>query len=241
MSKSAPDLTNTSTQKTTLDPNSQRFLDAFREKSLGNFEQSGGIPPGLEGFAARSNQLSGNPLDFAMQTGLTGINQFLNPELENVIGGVRGDFDRQREFASTRAGQIAESENAFGGSRSAILEAQGLSDVNRAETSTISGLRSQAFNNARGALFSERNRLGGLGQSGLNNQFRLGQFMNQRQQQALQGLVPGLGVGGSTVQTTNVTPQSRSPFAGALGGATAGSALGPLGAVGGGILGGLFG
>ena len=241
MSKGAADVTNTSTQQTTLDPNSQRFLDAFRSNALGNFNQSGQLPPGLENFSARSNMLSGSPLDFASQTGLTGINQFLNPELENVIGGVRGDFDRQREFASTRAGQIAESENAFGGSRSAILEAQGLNDVNRAETSTIAGLRSQAFSNARGALFSERGRLGQLGLAGLNNQFGLGQFMNLRQQQSLQGLVPGLGVGGSTVETTNVQPMERSRLGGALGGAAIGLASGgPVGAVLGG-LGGLFG
>lgn len=241
MSKGAADLTNTSTQKTTLDQNSQQFLDAFRSNALGNFQQSGQLPPGLEGFSARSNQLSGNPLDFAMQTGLTGINQFLNPELENVIGGVRGDFDIQRENAINRAGAEAEGANAFGGSRSGILQAQALGDVNRAETSTLSNLRSNAFANARGALFSERSRLGGLGQTGLNNQFRLGQFMNQRQQQALAGLVPGLGVGGSTVETQNVTPQSRSPFAGAVGGAATGATFGPIGAGIGGVLGGLFG
>lgn len=241
MSKGANDVTQTSTQNTTLDPQSQRFLDAFRSNALNNFNQSGQLPPGLEGFSSRSNQLSGNPLDFAMQTGLTGINQFLNPELENVIGGVRGDFDRQREFSSTRAGQIAESENAFGGSRSAILEAQGLADVNRQETSTISGLRSNAFNNARASLFSERNRLGGLGMAGLQNQFGLGQFMNQRQQQALQGLVPGLGVGGSTVTTTGTIPQERSRLGGALGGAATGFGLGgPPGAILGGLAG-LFG
>lgn len=245
MSKSAPDVTNTSTQKTTLDPQSQRFLEAFRSNALGNFGQSGQLPPGLENFSARSNLLSGSPLDFASQTGLQGINQFLNPELENVIGGVRGDFDRQREFASNRAGQLAESESAFGGSRSAILEAQGLSDVNRQESSTIAGLRSNAFNNARASLFSERGRLGQLGLAGLSNQFGLGQFMNQRQQQALQGLVPGLGVGGSTVETQNVTPMERGGFLqNALGGAGIGASFGPGGAaIGGGISGllGLFG
>ena len=239
--KSAPDLTNTSTQNTTLDPQSQRFLEAFRSRSLNRFDQSGRLPPGLEGFANRSGLLTGAPLDFASQTGLTGIDQFLNPELENVIGGVRGDFDRQREFASTRAGQIAESQNAFGGSRSAILEAQGLADVNRAETSTIAGLRSNAFANARGALLGERGRLGQLGLAGLQNQFGLGQFMNLKQQQSLAGLVPGLGVGGSTVETTNVTPQERSRLGSGLGGAAVGfAARGPVGGVLGG-LGGLFG
>ncbi len=240
MSKGSNDVTQTSTQNTTLDPQSQRFLDAFRSGALNNFNQSGQLPQGLEGFASRSAQLSGNPLDFAQQTGLQGINQFLNPELENVIGGVRGDFDRQREFASNRAGQIAESESAFGGSRSAILEAQGLSDVNRQESSTISGLRSNAFNNARASLFSERGRLGQLGLAGLNNQFGLGQFMNQRQQQALQGLVPGLGVGGSTINTTGTVPMESSRLGSGLGGAAIGLAgAGPVGAVLGG-LGGLF-
>ncbi len=241
MSKSAPDVTQTSTQKTTLDPQSQRFLDQYRSNALSQVGASGQLPPGMEGFAARSGQLAGNPLDVAMQTGLTGINQFLNPELENVIGGVRGDFDRQREFASNRAGQIAQSENAFGGSRSAILEAQGLSDVNRQESQTISGLRSNAFANARASLLGERGRMGQLGMAGLQNQFGLGQFMNQRQQQALQGLVPGLGVGGSTVETEDRMPMERSRLGGALGGAATGFGLGgPIGGVLGG-LGGLFG
>ncbi len=239
--KGAPDVTQTSTQKTTLDPQSQRFLDAYRSAGLAGFESSMQLPPGLENFRSRANQLSGNPLDFAQQTGLTGINQFLNPELENVIGGVQGDFDRQRQVALNQAGAEAEGVSAFGGSRSGILQAQALGDVNRNEASTVAGLRSNAFNNARASLFSERGRLGQLGQFGMQSQFGLGQFMNQRQQQALQGLVPGLGVGGSTVETEGRMPMERSRLGGALGGGATGFGLGgPPGAILGGLAG-LFG
>ena len=133
--------TTTSTQNTTLDKSSQGFLDEFRKRALAN--QQGGLPPGLEDFNARANQMT-QGLDFATQTGLGGIDQFLNPELANVIGGVRGDFDLQRADAINRAGAEAEGANAFGGSRSGILQAQAVGDVNRNEASTIAGLRSNA-------------------------------------------------------------------------------------------------
>ena len=71
--------------------------------------------------------------------------------------------------------------------------------------------------------------------------FGLGQFQNQQQQQALQGLVPGLNVGGSTVNTTNTQPMERNGLTGALGGAATGFGIGgPVGALGGGLIG-LFG
>lgn len=210
-----------------LDTSTQGFLDEFRKRGLQRLDASGTLPTGLESFRAGSEGLLGN-LDFANQRGLTGIGDFFNPEVENVIGNLRPEFQRQRELSSNQAGAAATGANAFGGTRQGVLESIGLSDINRNEGNTIGGIRQQAFGNAANRLFSERQRAGQLGQAGLQNLFGLGQFMNQRQQQAFNSLTPGFQAGGSTI--TETTPQQ--------GGGLFGGLLGVAGTVGGALLGG---
>lgn len=213
-----------------LDPSTQRFLQEFRGQQQGLFQGRQRLPAGFEQLQGVSRGLLGQ-FDIAQQTGLTGIERFLDPELENVIGGLRPEFQRQRELASNLAGAQATRASAFGGSRQAVLESIGLGDINRAETQQIGQLRQQAFGSAARRLLGERQRAGQLGQQGFQNLFGIGQFQDARQLAALQAGVPGFQTGGRT--TTETTPQEH--------GSVLGSILGVAAPIGGAVLGGLVG
>ena len=191
--------------------------------------------------------------------------QFQNPFEQQVIGGLQSDFDRQRALASTRANQAATQSGAFGGSRGAVLSALGQRDVNQQEAQTLANVRAggyqQALQGAMGlrgeGLQGLQNLMGGLqygqgvdlqrGQSLLQGgelMRQIGQQQAQepywRQQQLAQ--LANLGIG--PLGFTQTSGGGTNPFLGALGGAGAGAAFGPVGAaIGGGLglLGGIFG
>lgn len=63
-----------------------------------------------------------------------------NPAYAGVRSNMQADFDRQRQMATLQGNDLATKAGAFGGSRSAVLNANLQGDVNRAETSALSGL-----------------------------------------------------------------------------------------------------
>ena len=83
------------------------------------------------------------------------VQDLMNPYQQEVIGGVQRDFDRQRDLASTRAGQQATSAGAFGGSRSAILEGEQLNAINAQESQALGQLRSGGYESSRNAALQE--------------------------------------------------------------------------------------
>jgi len=213
-----------STTTTTVDPASQNFINRQREQA----EQAARVATGGGPFF--TGPLTQTPAEMA--------EAFFNPFQEQVVGGVRGEFDFLRDQASTRAAQDATAQGAFGGSRAAISEGARLGSLDRAQTSQIAELLRGGFDTAqsRGTQFAEHQR-----------QLRQQQMQEPlfRQQQALNFMNMGMGPTGQ-VQTTQPDRGSRTGRAlgGAASGALAGSAFGPIGAgVGGGIglLGGLFG
>ena len=271
----------------TLDPNTQQFVEGqLRPAATEAAGVATGAPgaffnpanaaqiaasQGLQGLS--QNQLqqffqqaggAAQNLGFAGQQGLGGIEQFFNPFQDQVIAGVQSDFDRQRQLVDQGAQQQATQAGAFGGSREAILRAQGLEGVNRAESSALSGIRAGGFQNAAQQFLQQQQLSGALGLGGLGafgqglgiggnlfgQQFGVGEGLrgignqvNQeplfRQQQRLGFLNQGLGPAN---QNTN---QRNSILGSTAGGALAGSSIGgvPGAIVGGGIglLGGLFG
>ena len=224
----------TTTEETRLDDPSQRFLQGFRERGLGLFDQRRGLPPGLEGFEGASRGLTAN-FDIANQRGLEGLDQFLDPTTGALKDSLRPEFERMRQLSSNRAGAAATRGNAFGGSRQAVLEAIGQGDINRDQTRTFAGIDASSRASSIGQLFNQRDRSFRQGQTGLQNLFGLSQFRDQRQLAALQALSPGLQAGGRT-RTTSTPIKHRSFFskiagplalgAGAFLGGPGGAALG---------------
>ena len=108
-----------STQTINVDPATQRF-------------QNEQLRPGAIQAADALRNLP--------QFGPDSFRAFMDPFQREVIDGVRGDFDRQREFASTAGAQAATSAGAFGGSRQAVLQSRLLDDVNRNEVNALASL-----------------------------------------------------------------------------------------------------
>lgn len=278
---------------TRLDPGTRNFIqNALRPQARRGARvalQPGQLTPGLSGLQRRGinqllrldpsvlNRAGGGLLGGAEDLfGRAGeefsgaaLERFLNPELENVVGAVQSDFDRQREIALRTGAAEATKAGAFGGSRSGVLQSNLLGEVGRDESRTLAGLRSSAFDNAVDRFFGNRAQLGQLGAAqgglglnalGLGGQLGLSraqglfgfgetqrgiteaQRLNQirKNQLAQQFLLGGIGIPGST----QTTPLSTDPFGSAAGGALAGFGIGgPIGAgIGGGLglLGGLF-
>lgn len=182
------------TAVTTLDPSTQAALDDYRRRAASRPSMFG------RGSGQYNPQGFNNALGFASQTGTQGIEQFFDPYQEQVIGGVQGDFDRQRLMSDQGAADLATKEGAFGGSRSAVLQGMGRNDINRNEANVTSGLRSQGFMNALQALLAARGQAGQFGLSGINS--AIGE-----QNAIQQGQGYSLGFGGNTVQqNTTSTP-----------------------------------
>lgn len=63
-----------------------------------------------------------------------------NPAYAGVRSNMQSDFDRQRQMATLQGNDLATKAGAFGGSRSAVLNAQLQNGVNQNETRALSGL-----------------------------------------------------------------------------------------------------
>lgn len=180
----------TTTQTMSLDPSTQAYKDWYQQQAQAAAKRAGGMGqitagPGAasaeagrlySGAGAGYGDLARQNLGFASGP-LSGmdLSGYLNPHESGVIGGVQSDFDRQRGLASARAGDLATQEGAFGGSRSALLEAQGLRDVNQQETNTLANLRYGGFMNAQDRAMADRAMAANLGMAGLGGQLQAGQ------------------------------------------------------------------
>lgn len=213
---------------TSLDPKTQQYVSGMR-----------GMAGQYAGDIAKGNYFAG-PTD-AFKTGMGGLmnlpeyaQQFMNPFESQVIGGVQSDFDRQRAGAMTGAAQAATQAGAFGGSRSGVLQAQALNDVNRNETSALAGLRMSGYNNAMNLGMGNAQALMGAGEVERQVQNQMLQNPLFARNQAMQMMNLGMGPFGTT--QTSRSAGGNNWMSGAAGGAMAGSAFGPWGAaIGGGI------
>lgn len=118
----------------------------------------------------------------------------MDPYLDEVIGGVRGEFDHLRAGASRDAAQAATRAGAFGSSRHGVLEGTRLGELDRAQASQVGGLLSSGFRDAlgRGLEYSEYQRA---------LRERKAQEPLFRQQQRLNFLTQGMGPTGSVTES----------------------------------------
>lgn len=279
---------------TTLDPDSQRFVTqqlrpaAIEAANLANQGQFiRGPLPGQLGRAERigragvglddprlqrflQNAQGGAAQNFGLATQAfdpSRIQDFLSPFTENVIGGIRGEFDFLRDQAGTAVDQEATASGARGGSRQFLERGARLGELDRAQASQVGQALERGFGQAAGLasdLFQGRaGRAAGIGgqqfgsilpalQFGTGTEFQrehLGaqldeqlRALHERQSQAplfaQQQRLSFLGQGiGPTGQTTT-SDSGSNPLGSALGGGLAGAQVGgPLGAVVGGGIG----
>lgn len=174
------------TQTQTVDPRTAGFINQARRRV---FREAGapvdtfGAIPGLEHLAGLAGA--------AGERGLGGVDAFLDPYLESVVGATQSDFDRLRRLASRAAGQEATAAGAFGGSRHGVLEASRLRGLDEQEIGTLARLRSAGFQSASDRLLNERARLGQFGLAGLTGLQNFAQLQQAQRLGAL-GLLPSL-------------------------------------------------
>lgn len=221
--------TTTTSNTPTLDPASQAYMNAYRTAATANAGQAGQTADQL---TAAGQQLTGG-IPYAMQTGLGGIDAYMNPYQNDVIAGVNADTQHQLGVAGVQAGDLATKAGAFGGDRSAVLQANMSSDINRNSLNTLANVRSSGFENAVQQLMQSRQMQGQYGLAGLGI---MGQAQGMRQS-ALQPLAAGVGPYGMTTSTS--TPGDPWGFWGGLAGTVGGAMIGgPAGAAVGGKIGG---
>lgn len=201
------------TTSTTLDAGSQSFVDKQRElaEQAANTARTGDFFTG---------ELSQTPGEMAQA--------FMNPYQDQVIGGIRGEFDHLRGQAATQNAQQATAAGAFGGSRQAVTEGSRLGALDRAQGQQVGQFLNQGYQNAlsQGTQFAEHQR------QLREQQMRAPLFGNQ---QAMNMMNLGMGPIG---QTNTQTQPGGSRLGGALSGGLSGFAAGgPIGALAGGLFG----
>lgn len=145
------------------------------------------------------------------------IKPFMDPYQDQVVQGIRNEYDFLRGQAGVNADQAATQAGAFGGSRHGVAEAQRMANLDRQQAGQVAGLLSRGFGQAvqAGIPYAE-------------NQRRLREQQLQenifRNQISAGLLLPGV-QGGGQVQTTTM------PRGSVLGGIASG-ALSGFGATG---------
>lgn len=136
--------------------------------NLGGYNASG-YDPSLVGDLGRF--MPNGVERIAGQSLLDNLPAYMNPYLSQVVDTTAADMDTQAgRIRAQQAADMART-GAFGGSRSAILGAQTEGELARARASTLSGLRSDAFNTATGLsnLDADRRQGAGMFNAGAQN------------------------------------------------------------------------
>ena len=116
------------------------------------------------------------------------INSFYNPFQEQVIDNAMADLNRGRQLQIQSDQDAAIGRGAFGGSRSAVLEAETNRNFADRAGNIAANLRQQGFDSSVANAMADRNFRSGINQGLLSDQFRnLGLLSNiGAQQQGLQ-------------------------------------------------------
>jgi hypothetical protein len=86
------------------------------------------------------------------------VNQYLNPYLNQVVDSSAADFDAHAGQVRAQQALDLAGSGAFGGSGAALTQSMTEGELARARASTLSGLRSQAYNTALGAAAGDADR-----------------------------------------------------------------------------------
>ena len=234
----------TQTSSTSIDPQ-------IKEAFLTNFRQAQGVAGALpvQQFAGYNPLYTAGERQIVNQslTPFTGqeIGGFMNPYQQEVIDRSLGDIESSRQMADLRDRQAATQARAFGGSRQGVQSSLTNAAALKQAADLSANLRNQGFGQATQLAQYAR----GQNLQGGQNVMALGgarQAFEQQQLDAIRniglqklGIVQSaLGANPANLGGSTQTPYSRNVASGALGGALAGGQLfGPVGAIGGGILG----
>ena len=177
-----------STVQNTVDPATQARYDDLYNRAKGIAGQpfvpytgarvAGFNPDQLQGFdATRSSfqdSMSYNPRGLLSDMGSQplDIQSFQNPYNTQVIDQSLSDLDRARQIRLQSDQDRAIGAGAFGGSRSALLEAETNRNFADAAARTSSNLRQSGYNNALNAAMQDRNFRSGIQSGLLGDQYR---------------------------------------------------------------------
>ena len=140
--------------------------------------QAGFNPDQLQGFdSARGmfqDSMSYNPRGLLSDMGTQplDIQSFQNPYNTQVIDQSLNDLDRARQIRLQSDQDRAIGAGAFGGSRSALLEAETNRNFADAAARTSSNLRQSGYNNSLNAAMQDRNFRSGIQSGLLGDQYR---------------------------------------------------------------------
>jgi hypothetical protein len=223
----------------------------IKEAFLTNFRQAQGVAGALpvQQFAGYNPLYTAGERQIVNQslTPFTGqeISGFMNPYTQEVIDRSLGDIESSRQMQDLRDRQAATQARAFGGSRQGVQSSLTNAAALKQAADLSANLRNQGFGQA--AQLAQYAR--GQNLQGGQNVMALGgarQAFEQQQLDAIRniglqklGIVQSsLGASPANLGGSVSTPYSRNVASGALGGALAGGQMfGPVGAIGGGILG----
>tara|TARA_R100001443_G_scaffold17293_1_gene27802 strand:+ start:266 stop:1111 length:846 start_codon:yes stop_codon:yes gene_type:complete len=224
---------NKQTVQNTVDPASQARYDDLYNRAKGIAGQpfvpytgarvAGFNPDQLRGFdATRSlfqDSMSYNPRGLLSDMGTQPLNiqSFQNPFTTQVIDQSLADLDRARQIRLQSDQDRAIGAGAFGGSRSALLEAETNRNFADAAARTSSNLRQSGYNNALNAAMQDRNFRSGIQSGLLGDQYRnLGLLSGiGAQQQGLQQA--GMDAGyNEFIRALNYGPQQLGLLSGAV-------------------------
>ena len=177
-----------STVQNTVDPATQARYDDLYNRAKGIAGQpfvpytgarvAGFNPDQLQGFdSARGmfqDSMSYNPRGLLSDMGTQPLNiqSFQNPYNTQVIDQSLSDLDRARQIRLQSDQDRAIGAGAFGGSRSALLEAETNRNFADAAARTSSNLRQSGYNNALNAAMQDRNFRSGIQSGLLGDQYR---------------------------------------------------------------------
>jgi hypothetical protein len=106
----------------------------------------------------------------------TDLSAYMNPDQKAVIDTTLADNERARQIAQQANARKASAAGAFGGSRSAVLDAQTNEAYDRNNASTLANLNAQNFGQAQGAATADINRRLEADQANAGNALTAGQF-----------------------------------------------------------------
>lgn len=139
--------------------------------------------------AQNAQQTAGNVYNNMATQGLspTAYQDFMNPYTDDVINRAQADNERFRQMAINSNNAQAEGLNAYGGSRSALVDAMTNSEFDRNSLNFAANQRMQGYNNAQNLAQRDM----GYRQQGASNlqnlgsqMFGQGQYGIQQQQRA---------------------------------------------------------
>ena len=176
------------TVQNTVDPATQARYDDLYNRAKGIAGQpfvpytgarvAGFNPDQLQGFdSARGmfqDSMSYNPRGLLSDMGTQplDIQSFQNPYNTQVIDQSLADLDRARQIRLQSDQDRAIGAGAFGGSRSALLEAETNRNFADAAARTSSNLRQSGYNNSLNAAMQDRNFRSGIQSGLLGDQYR---------------------------------------------------------------------